>query len=336
MARKKTAKSTEVRVGKERRSVTPRTGTFSGPAGVETPLRIDFSREAYAGFIHNTRTALDREVCGVLLGQVCEDREGTFVTVEAVIEGLDAREDNTSVTFTQATWTHIHAVREQSYPNLAIVGWYHTHPGFGVVFSDMDVFVHKSFFSLPTQIALVIDPLSGAVATAIADEDGLVYIDRIWVDGRAVTCRVPRSTDSETHGTSLSGGAVEERLERLEARLSALSRMVEEQARRSMRVLWFCGYAFLVCLALGLVHFVWRGYVSIRRPPELLSYVPVPVEIEGKRGLIGIEVKHWQLPPELEADFRALAIEELKREAARSEAERREAEQNGDEPETRD
>jgi hypothetical protein len=41
-----------------------------------------------------------------------------------------------------------------------VVGWYHTHPGFGVFLSDRDQFIHKSFFDLPFQVAFVYDPKS--------------------------------------------------------------------------------------------------------------------------------------------------------------------------------
>ncbi len=36
---------------------------------------------------------------------------------------------------------------EEKHSSLSIVGWYHSHPGFGVEFSDMDMFIQKNFFS---------------------------------------------------------------------------------------------------------------------------------------------------------------------------------------------
>ena len=43
---------------------------------------------------------------------------------------------------------------------LKIVGWYHTHPGFGVEFSEMDLFIQQNFFGGPAQIA----PRNGGAA----------------------------------------------------------------------------------------------------------------------------------------------------------------------------
>ena len=52
------------------------------------------------------------------------------------------------------------------------MGWYHSHPGFGVFLSDHDTFIHKNFFSSPGQVAWVFDPHS--------DEEGCFG----WVGGR--------------------------------------------------------------------------------------------------------------------------------------------------------
>jgi hypothetical protein len=40
------------------------------------------------------------------------------------------------------------------------MGWYHSHPGFGVFLSDHDTFIHKNFFSSALQVAWVYDPHS--------------------------------------------------------------------------------------------------------------------------------------------------------------------------------
>src|SRR5262245_43240608 len=110
--------------------------TFPGPRNANVKLRVAMERGPYAELIAHAKESLDAEVCGVLAGQVCVDDEGTFVHVEAVIRGAAATQSSTHVTFTQATWNNIHATLERNYPKLKIVGWYHTHPGFGVEFSE--------------------------------------------------------------------------------------------------------------------------------------------------------------------------------------------------------
>jgi proteasome lid subunit RPN8/RPN11 len=116
----------------------------------------------------HARSSSKNEICGVLIGQ---DRDRR-IEVAACIEGQNAEEAGAHVTFTQDTWEHIYAVKDKKYPEARIVGWYHSHPGFGVFLSDHDTFIHKNFFSSPGQVAWVFDPHS--------DEEGCFG----WVEGR--------------------------------------------------------------------------------------------------------------------------------------------------------
>ncbi len=111
---------------------------------------------------------LDREVGGVLLGPPAEDGP---VRVTAAIAALEAESREASVTFTHDSWTAIYGRMEREHPGLDIVGWYHSHPGFGIFLSDLDLFIHRSFFADPRQVAHVVDPRRGT--------EGLFG----WVDG---------------------------------------------------------------------------------------------------------------------------------------------------------
>lgn len=105
----------------------------------------------------------DIEVCGVLVGDVYRDRDNgaPFLYVESCIRGNYATGKAAQVTFTAETWNHIQDVMERRHPERRILGWYHTHPGFGVFLSDMDLFIQNNFFNEPWQIAFVYDPKSG-------------------------------------------------------------------------------------------------------------------------------------------------------------------------------
>lgn len=102
----------------------------------------------------------DVEICGVLVGNGFRDREGAFVHVVGSIQGNHAASQLAQVTFTAETWNHIHCELDQSWPKERILAWYHTHPGFGIFLSPMDLFIHESFFNADEQFALVYDPLS--------------------------------------------------------------------------------------------------------------------------------------------------------------------------------
>jgi proteasome lid subunit RPN8/RPN11 len=104
----------------------------------------------------HARSSLKTEICGVLIGQDRPNR----IEIQACISGANAEEAGAHVTFTQDTWEHIYQVKDKEYPHLRIVGWYHSHPGFGVFLSDHDAFIHRNFFSSPGQVAWVFDPYS--------------------------------------------------------------------------------------------------------------------------------------------------------------------------------
>jgi proteasome lid subunit RPN8/RPN11 len=136
------------------------------PSNAQPALVVD--SEVVRQIRQHARSSSKTEVCGVLIGQDRDHR----IDVAACIEGQNADEAGAHVTFTQDTWEHIYAVKDQKYPEERIVGWYHSHPGFGVFLSDHDTFIHRNFFSSPGQVAWVFDPHS--------DEEGCFG----WVDGR--------------------------------------------------------------------------------------------------------------------------------------------------------
>jgi len=113
------------------------------------------------------------ELCGVLVGNVYEDGS-PYVLVEASIRGNAAVSKGTQVTFTSETWSRIHEELERDYPKCRIVGWYHTHPGFGIFLSGMDLFIQDHFFNAPWQVAFVYDPIGG--------DEGVF----IWRGGKSV------------------------------------------------------------------------------------------------------------------------------------------------------
>ena len=99
----------------------------------------------------------DREVGGVLIGRTAAD--GGLPLVTGAIPAISADEQRATLTFTQEAWAHVHRVLENEFPpDEQIVGWYHSHPGFGIFLSGHDLFIHENFFNAPSQIAVVVDP----------------------------------------------------------------------------------------------------------------------------------------------------------------------------------
>jgi len=103
------------------------------------------------------RNSMHAEICGVLVGELLWD-SFPFLYIEGSIEGRYADYNVASVTFPSKTWDYIHEELSGKYPEKKIVGWYHTHPGFGIFLSEMDMFINRNFFNFPWQTAYVYDP----------------------------------------------------------------------------------------------------------------------------------------------------------------------------------
>ncbi len=98
------------------------------------------------------------EVGGLLVGGECEDEAGLYLLITGAIAAHAAASTAVSVTFGHDTWDQLLAEKAGRYPDEAVVGWYHSHPGLGVFLSEQDLFIHRSFFADATHVALVVDP----------------------------------------------------------------------------------------------------------------------------------------------------------------------------------
>jgi len=102
----------------------------------------------------------EREVGGVLLGRFAVYHDRPYVKIEQSIPGLKAEGSATQLTFTHETWQQISAVKDRDYPELQIVGWFHSHPDLGIFLSRDDLYIHHNFFANERQVALVVDPIN--------------------------------------------------------------------------------------------------------------------------------------------------------------------------------
>jgi proteasome lid subunit RPN8/RPN11 len=101
------------------------------------------------------------ELGGILLGKECVDEETgePFVWITEALEAKHYENTQASFTYTHDSWQEITRERDQKHPELDIVGWYHTHPDFGIFLSSHDLFIHHNFFNQRLQVAYVVDPI---------------------------------------------------------------------------------------------------------------------------------------------------------------------------------
>jgi proteasome lid subunit RPN8/RPN11 len=151
---------------------------------VKHEFRIFFSEEAFDRATMRGAADTTREIGGILVGALCRDDNGPYVRIDTTIDALHAEEKGAELTFTHATWNHINEEMDKKHPDKKIVGWYHTHPGFGIFLSDRDQFIHRGFFNLPHQVALVYDPKSREHGVFAWQDNEPKRCLRYWVGAR--------------------------------------------------------------------------------------------------------------------------------------------------------
>lgn len=129
-----------------------------------TAVDILMNESAFRDSQAHALSSLDREVAGVLIGPPPEKQpDGRYVVhISDTIIAKHTRMQGASVTYTPESWRYVNDRLAEMYPDetAVIVGWYHTHPGFGIFLSGMDQFIHQNFFTQIWHVALVLDPLA--------------------------------------------------------------------------------------------------------------------------------------------------------------------------------
>lgn len=129
---------------------------------------------------------LEREVAGLLIGK--------YEKKQDVLEIWDAMSGNqkASSAFVYLDEEVMAATFEwltRERPGLYIVGWYHSHPGFDLFLSTIDIETQKRYqMMFPKAVAMVIDPLEYAKTRKLANlKFKIFHIDR---QGRIIPLRV--------------------------------------------------------------------------------------------------------------------------------------------------
>ena len=100
------------------------------------------------------------EAMGLLLGEVFrhEGTEWVFVR-EYVTAGNDA--SAVSVKFTEEAFKDLIPIISSKIKKSLLVGWCHSHPGFGCFLSSTDQATQRNYFNESFSVALVVDPVKG-------------------------------------------------------------------------------------------------------------------------------------------------------------------------------
>ncbi len=133
----------------------------------DTAEQVYISSLALLKMLKHGKAGIPLEVMGLMLGDYIDDytvkcidvfampQSGTETSIEAIDEAFQAK---------------MHEMLKQTGRNEIVVGWYHSHPGFGCFLSSVDVGTQKNFEQLnPRFVAVVVDPIQSVRGKVVID-----------------------------------------------------------------------------------------------------------------------------------------------------------------------
>ena len=155
---------------------------------MDTAETVQISSLALLKMLKHGRAGVPMEVMGLMLGEYVDDytvrvldvfsmpQSGTGVSVEAV-----------DPVFQQQM---VDMLKQTGRPEL-VVGWYHSHPGFGCWLSGVDVNTAASFEKLnPRSVSVVVDPIQSVKGKVVIDAFRCISQQTLMMGGE------PRQTTS--------------------------------------------------------------------------------------------------------------------------------------------
>lgn len=134
---------------------------------MDTAETIHISGLALLKMLKHGRAGVPLEVMGLMLGDFVDDytvkvvdvfampQSGTGVSVEAIDYVFQTR--------------MLDMLKQTNRPEM-VVGWYHSHPGFGCWLSGVDINTQQNFEQLnPRAVAVVIDPIQSVKGKVVID-----------------------------------------------------------------------------------------------------------------------------------------------------------------------
>lgn len=104
-----------------------------------------------------------RETGGILVGKSYLDGDKYFTEIVGSIPAPYTVGQRTYFKLSPDCWQEMLKTQCTSFPETCIVGWYHSHPGFGVFLSGTDLETQRYYFKQIWQIAIVYDPIKDVI-----------------------------------------------------------------------------------------------------------------------------------------------------------------------------
>ena len=190
---------------------------YEVPAPADLPIFLD--RRAADAIERHALSDTSVELGGILLGKECLDTATgqAYVWVNQSLEAKHYANTQASFTYTHDSWEEITRERDQRFPQYDIVGWYHTHPNFGIFLSHHDLFIHHNFFSQALQVAYVVDPINQTRGFFHWRDGGMAQVQGYYLTAdrgdRIALAKLANDLEQLPNAEGGSGGAFSPRLE---------------------------------------------------------------------------------------------------------------------------
>ena len=134
----------------------------------DTAEKIYISPLSLLKMLRHGKAGIPLEVMGLMLGDYVDDytvkcvdvfsmpQSGTETTIESIDEGYQVK--------------MVDMLKQTGRRNEIVIGWYHSHPGFGCWLSSVDVNTQKQFEQQePRTVAVVVDPIQSVRGKVVID-----------------------------------------------------------------------------------------------------------------------------------------------------------------------
>ena len=297
-----------------------RSRQFNGPAGVDEPIRVTFTKDAYADLIGHSKETLNREICGVLLGDLCEDEHGRFISVQTTIRGGAAttaapmsrslKKPGTRSMPPRSSVPQTPDRRVVSFPPRLWGGILRSGP-----FHPEELLRRAG----PDRVRL---RSSRRRRSHLRNYEGqIVPVQRFWVDGRErrSISRAERSQSQPDAPIGRGSDDLTGSIRNLQDRVRQLTDAVEQQRNSFYGFLTFLGVLAAGCFLAGTAYWIYRSYTRpIQIPEEMQNEftLPTPIIIDGKPVVVSLSIKKWALSPEIEEQLWQVLFERHKAQEA--------------------
>ena len=109
---------------------------------------------------------------GVLTGGFSSGPAGEYVEVRGFHDATVLESTLDFADHLARNWSDLVAYSDLVEKGLRPIGWFLSRPGCGARLGPFELIVHLSYFNLPYQILLLLDPVEGKVGLYIGGEDG--------------------------------------------------------------------------------------------------------------------------------------------------------------------